>query len=295
MTWNNFLLAGDIPGASVLQAAGVQSFVQQHNNQSGLISSQMLANLTNQEGKNEPVVLNPLVSAGAGLPALPKKMVERILANDYIDFSELPPAKGKVRSLPSGLEGQVVLVQAADLSQSKKLIPDLATWVQCFALYLAVLAPQQPSRIPDLMAYMSCIAKASQKYNWPSWLVYDQNFHQEAANNPLQPWARVDPSIYAQSFTGQGIHTDNWCSKCHSLDHTSQHCPLTPRKRVFTARDRRPSGEPRICDQYNNNKGNCKYGRSCRYSHVCRSCKGPHPEDKCKRRAPGHTPAAGSQ
>ena len=174
MTRNNFLLAGDIPGASVQQAAGVQSFVQQHNNQSGLISSQMLANLTNQEGKNEPVVLNPLVSAGAGLPALPKKMVERKLANDYIDFSELPPAKGKVRSLPSGLEGQVVLVQAADLSQSKKLIPDLATWVQCFALYLAVLAPQQPSRIPDLMAYMSCIAKASQKYNWPSWLVYDQ-------------------------------------------------------------------------------------------------------------------------
>ena len=116
MTWNNFLLAGDIPGASLLQAARVQSFVQQHNNQSGLISSQMLANLTNQEGKNEPLALNLLVSAGAGLPALPKKMVERILANKYIDFSELPPAKGKVRSLPSGLEGQVVLVQAADLS-----------------------------------------------------------------------------------------------------------------------------------------------------------------------------------
>ena len=136
----------------------------------------MLANLTNQGGKKEPLSFNPLVSAGAGLPALPKKMVERILANEYVDFSELPPAKGKVRSLPSGLEGQVVLVQAVDLSQSKKLIPDLATWVQCFALYMAVLAPHQPSRIPNLMVYMSGIAKASQKYNWPSWLVYDQNF-----------------------------------------------------------------------------------------------------------------------
>ena len=121
----------------------------------------MLTNLTSQEVKNKPLDPNPLVSAGAGLPALPKKMVERILANEYIDFSEFPPAKGKVRSLPSGLEGQVVLVQAADLSQYKKLIPDLSTWMQCFALYLAVLAPQQPSRIPDLMAYTSCITKAS--------------------------------------------------------------------------------------------------------------------------------------
>ena len=61
----------------------------------------MLENLTNQGGKEEPLSLNPLVSAGAGLPALPKKMVERILANEYVYFSELPPAKGKVRSLPS--------------------------------------------------------------------------------------------------------------------------------------------------------------------------------------------------
>ena len=97
-------------------------------------------------------------------------MVEKIIANEYIDFGELPPAKGKVRALPAGLEGQVVLIQAAYLTQSKKLIPDLAmaTWVQCFVLYVAVLAPHQPSRIPDLMAYMSCIAKASLKYVWPS-------------------------------------------------------------------------------------------------------------------------------
>ena len=31
-----------------MQAAGIQSFVQKHNRQTGLISIQMLANLTNQ-------------------------------------------------------------------------------------------------------------------------------------------------------------------------------------------------------------------------------------------------------
>ena len=48
--------------------------------------------------------------------------------------------------------------------QSKKLMSGLVAWVQCFALYLALLALHQPSRTPDLMACMSCIAKESQKY-----------------------------------------------------------------------------------------------------------------------------------
>jgi len=32
-------------------------------------------------------------------------MVDRILAKEYVDFADLPPAKGKVRGLPSSLDG----------------------------------------------------------------------------------------------------------------------------------------------------------------------------------------------
>ena len=94
-----------------------------------------------------------LVSLGTGLQALPKKLVEKIRANEYIDFSELPPAKGKSRPLASNLEGQILVVQAADLMQAKRIIPDLATWSQCFALYVATLAPVQLERVAELMAY----------------------------------------------------------------------------------------------------------------------------------------------
>ena len=134
------------------------------------------------------------------------------MANEYIDFTDLPPAKGKACPIPQSLEGQVLVVQAADLLQARKIIPDLATWLQCFALYVATLAPSHPSRVPEMMAYQTIIAKASQKYRWPSWVVYDQNFRQEAANNPAQSWTKVEPSIYAQCFTGQAISTANWCS-----------------------------------------------------------------------------------
>ena len=139
-------------------------------------------------------------SMGSGLEVLPKKLVERIRANEYIDFTELPPAKGKDRPVPQSLEGQVIVVQAADLVQSRKIIPDLATWTQCFALYVATLASH---RLLDLMAYQALMAKASLKFRWPSWIVYDQNFRQEAAGNPHQVWAKADPAFTHNALPGK--------------------------------------------------------------------------------------------
>ena len=112
------------------------------------------------------------------------------------------------------------MVQAADLVQSRRLIPDLATWTQCFGIYTAAVARKQPGRVPDLMAYLATISKTSQKYRWPSWVIYDQNFRIEVAGNPTLSWAKVDPSLYAQCFTGQARSTENWCSHCQALDHS---------------------------------------------------------------------------
>ena len=155
--------------------------------------SRLLGVAINKEEKCQP-----LVSIGAILPALrmQKELVDKIRDNEYVDFAELPPAKGKGRPVPQSVEGQIIVVQVADLLHIRKIIPDLATWCHCFAVYVAALIPHQPSRLADCMAYQSLIARASQKYKWPSWVVYDQNFRQEAAGNPSQAWAKVDPSIY---------------------------------------------------------------------------------------------------
>ena len=47
---------------------------------------------------------HPADDSGGG-PAGIKKLVAKILANEYVDFAELPPAKGKSRPLPHGLKG----------------------------------------------------------------------------------------------------------------------------------------------------------------------------------------------
>ena len=49
---------------------------------------------------------------GEGLPTLSKKLLQRIWATKYIDFTELLPTKGKLRpSILHQMEGRVLLVQ----------------------------------------------------------------------------------------------------------------------------------------------------------------------------------------
>ena len=137
------------------------------------------------------------------------------------------------------------------------------------------------------MAYQTIIVKASQRYRWPSLVVYDQNFRQEATGNPHQSLARVDPTICAQCFTGQAISTENWCTRCQRLDHTTSSCPYRPRKKQWGIRagsNTMPTQgrqEQQICIKYNKFSGDCKFGKECRYLHVCSACKEPHPVSRC--------------
>lgn len=286
-----------MPNAEELAAAGVNVIPRAEGaNVTGLAGNVVLPNNTTAAGGTEAdqdavVSKQPLqlVSVGQGFPALPRKLVERIRANEFVDFADLPPAKGKGRPAAHTLEGQVLVVQAADLLQTRRIIPDLATWSQCFALYVAVLAPVQPERVPELMAYQAIIAKASLKYRWPSWVVYDQNFRQEmAGNNSLQSWARVDPSTYALCFTGQAISSENWCTRCQCLDHTSSSCPMRSRKRPWSGevepaqQGRHGRQDRQVCQKYNKFNGDCRFGARCKFAHVCSICQEAHPANKCK-------------
>ena len=64
-----------------------------------------------------------------GLPAHSKKVMEKIQAGEFVDFEELPPSKAKIKRVSSSLEGQILIIQAADLLECPKIIPDLAMWV----------------------------------------------------------------------------------------------------------------------------------------------------------------------
>ena len=209
-----------------------------------------------------------MVSPGPELPAISKKLYDAIRAGSYVDFAQFPAAKG--RSIPpTSLEGQIVLIQAAELTQTQRLVPDFATWIQCFALYAAIIIAHSPERAPGLMAYMLNIAKASIKFQWPSWVVYDQNFRIEAANTRMD-WSKVDPSIYAQCFSNMTKSSASWCQMCYSIDHCTENCMIKPRKRPppteAPAAIKKPPQTANdnwspICRNFNTFNGNCSRGQ----------------------------------
>lgn len=155
-----------------------------------------------------------------------------------------------------------------------------------FSLYVAAMATKFPERIAEFMSIKAVIAKASQKYQWPSWAVYDQNFRQEAAGNPSQSWAKVNLSFYAQCFTGQALSKESWCMKCHSPDHTSAQ-PIPSKGNdhgVWQWVQLQIHHMARWGSILQCIHGDCKVGRECRFLHACSSCKESHPVSRYPKR-----------
>ena len=232
-----------------------------------------------EQGRPANPSTSSLVSLGEGLPLIPRKMVEKIQAGDYVDFSDMPPAKGKARSLPPHWEGHILVVQLEDLEGSKRLIQDFQTWVQCFSMYAAVVVARHPDKFMPLMAYLTDMAKNARKYKWPSWVVYDQNFRMHMATTAGANWASVNSAIYTQCFLNQEItRAEPWCKICHAVDHVSTSCPSAPRPAKRRKIPDTQSTGKEICRNFNS-KG-CSFV-GCKYAHKCSRCKGPHPATGC--------------
>ena len=168
-----------MPNAEELSKAGIKQFNPPGKGKGGKSDCQStasIAELLAQLGKGAEISGKQLVGAndasqlstslGPGLPTISQRTLEKIWKGEYIDFNELPPAKGKGRSIIR-TEGKIVLIQASELMYNKKLIPDFGVWTQCFAMYMAAVTQKRPDRVPELLAYLSTIAKASTKYKWP--------------------------------------------------------------------------------------------------------------------------------
>ena len=91
-------------------------------------------------------------------------------------------------------------------------------------------------------------------------------------------WARLDPGLFSQCFTGQAKNSEAWCRSCHSVDHSTDSCPLKPLITPPPPKRPRPSSAPttEVCRKFNR-LGSCPFGSKCRYAHRCSLCGGEHP------------------
>ena len=154
------------------------------------------------------------VSIGAGRPPVPTKLM-KIESGVFIEMAELLP------------ERLGVLGTDDDAKQKpKKWSLSILEWLQCYAVYVAVISKKQPEQIPDLKGYQSLVIEAYMKYKNDCWIGYDRHFWQQAASQPHRPWSNVDSTLWTLAFAGQ-VKTSR-CRHCFSLAHQSNDCDLAP-------------------------------------------------------------------
>ena len=217
-----------------------------------------------------------MFSVGAGLPPVPKKLVDRIQGGEFVDMAELLPDR-------MGCTAALFNNEKVDklLKSKRRQVTSITEWIQCYSIYAAVLTAEHPGRIQDLLGYQALIVEACSEYGNEAWLGYDRRFRQMAAANPGITWARIDPTLWNMAFTGQAKAVR--CKFCFSLTHTSEECDWAPTTRVattlVTVAPPQPPNPPQrwknpaqICFSWNHsNDPHCAFP-GCKYQHICLYC-----------------------
>ena len=206
------------------------------------------------------------VMIGAGLPPIPAKLVSKIEAGEFVDMAELLPDRfGIAKSRPGD--------ESAQPSKHKqRTVTTILKWIQCFSIYLAVIAKKQPQRIPDLLAYQTLIIESQLEYQGDAWMGYDRRFRQRAAANPHTSWSTIDTTLWNLAFAGKARAA--CCNHCFSLSHASNQCEWAPDIIPNDSNYRQPPNlkyQP-ICKAWNTDtRPGCSYA-NCAYKHICWYC-----------------------
>ena len=87
------------------------------------------------------------------------------------------------------------------------------------------MSNKSPQHIPELMAYMVSILRATLEYEGSAWTMYDAAYRRQAAATGHKEWSRVNPSLYTVCFTGKARKA-NRCDLCLSTAHKTDDCHL---------------------------------------------------------------------
>ena len=225
------------------------------------------------------------IQMGEGLMPMPRRLVEKIQAGEFVEFAEFPVVEGGSRSIDlaeQDMGDKVVVLQAPEQRRNRKEVPDASLWGSCFTLYERAVLMGEPDRGPELSAYREQIQKAARSYQWELVIKYDKQFRKAAAVDRRKCWARVDASLFMQELAGpqatqlamgargpRGPLENSSTRKRARGDYSGGH-DGTGRK-----------GAGGACHIWNWQDGHCPYGGRCKFAHMCAKCGGPHPGARC--------------
>ena len=262
-------------------------------------SASLVCNLLPSLGQSGAPPGQEGIYVGEGLLPVPAKLAEKITRWEFVDMAELLPEFWSTVNPRESASNSVITQSGA---RRKRAVTDIATWLQCFATYTSVMSTAHPQAVPELLAYLIFILRASQDFGGVAWATYDAAFRRQASITSNRQWSRVNPSLYSICFSGVA-RTGTRCDLCLSLSHPTRACSLAggqdsevstrlrtlesavlaiaahgPQQQHLQSRERIPE----VCRNWNS--GRCRMPQ-CRYRHACRVCGGSNPAYMCCDRA----------
>ena len=154
------------------------------------------------------------VYVGASLSPVSQKLAQHIRQWEFIDMTELLPEVQLFGGTEEGKSGN-----------KRPTVTDILTWVQCFRIYISVLALCYPDSIPELMAYMMEIVGQAKRFRGKTWVLYDTTFRRQAAASGNRRWSEVNGTLHTSYYSGEAP-SGLGCELCMSHAHPTRECSL---------------------------------------------------------------------
>ena len=252
------------PASTVQPSSSVQ------NNMYSLIDQLLMS---------QPVSLNSgtqsqfgrITDLSGGIPLgahVPQKTKDKIWADDYIDLRSL--LSTEVESDPWSITlapSTIALQSNHSNSQHKKPPLSFHEWTEAFHIYTAIYVQKFPQEAPNMLKYMSTIRELYDLKNIYAVHYYDETFRLLRKSNH-QHWQMPIRELHDKALYKK---------------RPNQFQTHPTRNNNYSNRTEQPFLGPRdgTCHIYNKYQS-CNR-KNCIFQHVCKSCRGPHPQIICPR------------
>ena len=205
---------------------------------------------------------------------IPYWLVQRIRSGEFVEMHDLLADNIALHNQLEDLHGHTT-----SLNPRLREVPSLASWVYCFAAYMAVRTEDLRTR--DMLAYCRLIIREAIRHGGSGWQEYDRTFRRQVAIDLHLAWHSLHPGLQAATvLSGRGAAGG---SVCHEVDHSSAQCALAVVQQwVFTpagTQGQRSRRSENICASWN--RRSCTFAGTCVFRHVCGICLEDHKMISC--------------
>ena len=168
-----------------------------------------------------------------------------------------------------------------------RAIDSFHTWLNAWSNYEALILSKQPTLYRNFAHYRSFIQSCDNKYVWHAVYAYDCRFRAQLANNKSWELQKSHMDIYITTFDTTTVKRSlKQCYRCKSPGHAIAECPFPASSSLEENKKKTPSlRRDKWFHLGNEGCNNFQVGRctdvNCKRAHVCKSCRGPEPFQRC--------------